>query len=109
MQSPVNEHVNRQQLINHVGKQILSEEQTGVQNILDVGANLYVAEPKGALCDMAAYSKIDCSPHDSNHKDEAKTSTDFLTKKYYHPLYAHGVCRWPGCELPLEDMATFVK
>lgn len=34
---------------------------------------------------------------------------NFNTKKYYHPLYAHGVCRWPSCELALEDVASFVK
>uniref|UniRef100_A0A1B0BVI7 Uncharacterized protein n=1 Tax=Glossina palpalis gambiensis TaxID=67801 RepID=A0A1B0BVI7_9MUSC len=36
-------------------------------------------------------------------------SHEFLTKKYYHPLFAHGVCRWPGCELGLQDINAFVK
>lgn len=26
-----------------------------------------------------------------------------------HPLYEHNVCKWPGCELMLGDLATFIK
>ncbi|XP_032593352.2 forkhead box protein P1 [Drosophila grimshawi] len=33
----------------------------------------------------------------------------FAIRKYYHPLFAHGICRWPGCEMDLEDIASFVK
>ncbi|XP_054746591.1 myb-like protein AA isoform X3 [Anastrepha obliqua] len=33
----------------------------------------------------------------------------YSPKKYYHPLYAHGMCRWPGCELALNDFTAFVK
>ncbi|XP_034486248.1 forkhead box protein P1 [Drosophila innubila] len=33
----------------------------------------------------------------------------FAVRKYYHPLFAHGICRWPGCEMDLEDIASFVK
>lgn len=33
----------------------------------------------------------------------------FAIRKYYHPLFAHGICRWPGCEVDLEDIASFVK
>ncbi|TMW45318.1 hypothetical protein DOY81_009602, partial [Sarcophaga bullata] len=108
VQSGVNQHRSHQQFITNVGQQILSGQQIRVQNILDVAGSPCAAESMGALCDMAAYSKMDCSPHDSDHKDQVQNSTDFVTKKYYHPLYAHGVCRWPGCELPLKDMATFV-
>ncbi|KAH8280891.1 hypothetical protein KR054_003590 [Drosophila jambulina] len=34
---------------------------------------------------------------------------EFAMRKYYHPLFAHGICRWPGCEIDLEDIASFVK
>ncbi|XP_041449611.1 forkhead box protein P1 isoform X2 [Drosophila obscura] len=34
---------------------------------------------------------------------------EFTMRKYYHPLFAHGVCRWPGCEMDLEDITSFVK
>ncbi|XP_033148941.1 forkhead box protein P1 [Drosophila busckii] len=33
----------------------------------------------------------------------------FAIRKYYHPLFAHGICRWPGCEMDLEDIGSFVK
>ena len=26
-----------------------------------------------------------------------------------HPLYGHGVCKWPGCETPAEDLVSFLK
>ncbi|RVE73366.1 hypothetical protein OJAV_G00049310 [Oryzias javanicus] len=26
-----------------------------------------------------------------------------------HPLYGHGVCKWPGCEAVFEDFQTFLK
>lgn len=26
-----------------------------------------------------------------------------------HPLYGHGVCKWPGCETPCEELAAFLK
>uniref|UniRef100_W5LDM4 Forkhead box P1a n=1 Tax=Astyanax mexicanus TaxID=7994 RepID=W5LDM4_ASTMX len=26
-----------------------------------------------------------------------------------HPLYSHGVCKWPGCEAVLGDFQTFLK
>uniref|UniRef100_B3NZL8 GG17338 n=1 Tax=Drosophila erecta TaxID=7220 RepID=B3NZL8_DROER len=34
---------------------------------------------------------------------------EFAMRKYYHPLFAHGICRWPGCEMDLEDITSFVK
>jgi hypothetical protein len=26
-----------------------------------------------------------------------------------HPLYGHGVCKWPGCESVCEDFPSFLK
>ncbi|XP_013395195.1 Golgi-specific brefeldin A-resistance guanine nucleotide exchange factor 1 isoform X4 [Lingula anatina] len=26
-----------------------------------------------------------------------------------HPLYGHGVCKWPGCDTPCDDFASFLK
>ncbi|XP_046865977.1 forkhead box protein P1 isoform X1 [Drosophila willistoni] len=34
---------------------------------------------------------------------------EFAMRKFYHPLFAHNVCRWPGCEMDLEDITAFVK
>lgn len=26
-----------------------------------------------------------------------------------HPLYGHGVCKWPGCEVICIDIPAFIK
>lgn len=26
-----------------------------------------------------------------------------------HPLYGHGVCKWPGCEVICDDFQAFLK
>lgn len=26
-----------------------------------------------------------------------------------HPLFDHGVCKWPGCEVELVDLEAFVR
>ncbi|CAH1784951.1 unnamed protein product [Owenia fusiformis] len=26
-----------------------------------------------------------------------------------HPLYGHGVCKWPGCDVPADDFPAFMK
>lgn len=103
----VSHHLSQRHSFNDFGEKILHGQQLNVHNLLDVAGSI-CAGPMGALCDMTAFSKFDCSPF-GDLKDHTLNNQDFLTKKYYHPLYAHGVCRWPGCELPLDDMASFVK
>ncbi|XP_037810044.1 uncharacterized protein LOC119602535 isoform X3 [Lucilia sericata] len=97
----------RHHLVKDLGDQILHGQPLNVHNLLDVAGSI-CAGPMGALCDMAAFSKLDCSSL-GDLTEHTHNNPDFLAKKYYHPLYAHGVCRWPGCELPLDDMANFVK
>ncbi|XP_050339817.1 putative uncharacterized protein DDB_G0282133 isoform X1 [Bactrocera neohumeralis] len=57
-----------------------------------------------------------CINYDDTNATEASQDTNVNSnkhtnspKKYYHPLYAHGICRWPGCELALNDFVSFVK
>nr|XP_036219485.1 putative uncharacterized protein DDB_G0282133 isoform X1 [Bactrocera oleae]XP_036219486.1 putative uncharacterized protein DDB_G0282133 isoform X1 [Bactrocera oleae]XP_036219487.1 putative uncharacterized protein DDB_G0282133 isoform X1 [Bactrocera oleae]XP_036219488.1 putative uncharacterized protein DDB_G0282133 isoform X1 [Bactrocera oleae]XP_036219489.1 putative uncharacterized protein DDB_G0282133 isoform X1 [Bactrocera oleae]XP_036219490.1 putative uncharacterized protein DDB_G0282133 len=46
----------------------------------------------------------------ASHATNANSNKNtYSPKKYYHPLYAHGICRWPGCELTLNDFVAFVK
>ena len=26
-----------------------------------------------------------------------------------HPMYGHGVCKWPSCDQPCEDFPAFIK
>lgn len=28
---------------------------------------------------------------------------------HQHPLYGHGVCKWPGCESVCEEFSSFLK
>lgn len=46
---------------------------------------------------------------DYNGTNAKSNNNIYSPKKYYHPLYAHGICRWPGCELALNDFVAFVK
>ncbi|KAM7341287.1 forkhead box transcription factor P [Cochliomyia hominivorax] len=103
----ITQHLHQHHLVKDLEQQILQGQHINVNNLLDVAGSI-CAGPIGALCDMSVFSKLDCSLL-GDIKDHSPNNQDFLAKKYYHPLYAHGVCRWPGCELPLEDMSTFVK
>ena len=31
------------------------------------------------------------------------------SKNPSHPLFHFGVCRWPGCESPCEELAVFIE
>lgn len=58
----------------------------------------------GGIIDAIGHMGAGGNPAQRNHLID-----EYNTKKYYHPLYAHGVCRWPGCELVLDDVASFIK
>lgn len=34
---------------------------------------------------------------------------DVSCDKIQHPLYGHGVCKWPGCEAVCDEYAAFLK
>ncbi|XP_043247631.1 forkhead box protein P1-like isoform X2 [Amphibalanus amphitrite] len=40
--------------------------------------------------------------------EERSTDDDDLAAKT-SPLFSNGICNWPGCEAPCEDMAAFLK
>ncbi|KAL3059215.1 hypothetical protein OYC64_011187 [Pagothenia borchgrevinki] len=42
-----------------------------------------------------------------SHKREASTHEDH--SHHSHPLYGHGVCKWPGCEAVFDDFYSFLK
>ena len=35
--------------------------------------------------------------------------TDGCGNDKMHPLYGHGVCKWPGCEAICDDFQSFLK
>uniref|UniRef100_A0A671XGS9 Forkhead box P1b n=1 Tax=Sparus aurata TaxID=8175 RepID=A0A671XGS9_SPAAU len=42
-----------------------------------------------------------------SHKREASTLEE--PSHQSHPLYGHGVCKWPGCEAVFDDFHSFLK
>ncbi|CAN9512565.1 unnamed protein product [Ophioblennius macclurei] len=42
-----------------------------------------------------------------SHKREACTLEE--PTPHSHPLYGHGVCKWPGCEAVFDDFHSFLK
>ncbi|XP_029948142.1 forkhead box protein P1-B isoform X2 [Salarias fasciatus] len=42
-----------------------------------------------------------------SHKREACTLEE--PSPHSHPLYGHGVCKWPGCEAVFDDFHSFLK
>ncbi|XP_020707036.2 forkhead box protein P1 isoform X3 [Athalia rosae] len=51
----------------------------------------------GRRSDMNGTSSVEEKPLDASCSDKA------------HPLYGHGVCKWPGCEVICEDYQAFLK
>lgn len=44
--------------------------------------------------------------------DECNIESNFTEKLPYstgHPLFGHGVCKWPGCEVAFDDLQAFAK
>ncbi|XP_072238948.1 forkhead box protein P1-B isoform X2 [Leuresthes tenuis] len=42
-----------------------------------------------------------------SHKREGSTLEE--PSHHSHPLYGHGVCKWPGCEAVFDDFQSFLK
>ncbi|XP_065811044.1 forkhead box protein P1-B isoform X1 [Labrus bergylta] len=42
-----------------------------------------------------------------SHKREGSTLEEL--SPHCHPLYGHGVCKWPGCEAVFDDFHSFLK
>uniref|UniRef100_A0A3B4F531 Forkhead box P1 n=1 Tax=Pundamilia nyererei TaxID=303518 RepID=A0A3B4F531_9CICH len=42
-----------------------------------------------------------------SHKREGSTLEE--PSPHSHPLYGHGVCKWPGCEAVFDDFHSFLK
>ncbi|XP_036334929.1 uncharacterized protein LOC118745560 isoform X2 [Rhagoletis pomonella] len=45
----------------------------------------------------------------TNSTPSGSNTSTYSQNKYYHPLFAQGICHWPGCELALNDFTAFVK
>ncbi|XP_027002424.1 forkhead box protein P1-B isoform X7 [Tachysurus fulvidraco] len=45
----------------------------------------------------------------SSHALKRESSAPDEHTHHSHPLYAHGVCKWPGCEAVFDDFQSFLK
>ncbi|XP_051270085.1 forkhead box protein P1-B isoform X3 [Dicentrarchus labrax] len=59
-------------------------------------------------------------PKNPLHNQHASTNGQYMSHKregstleepshHSHPLYGHGVCKWPGCEAVFDDFQSFLK
>ncbi|XP_018617392.1 forkhead box protein P1-B-like isoform X2 [Scleropages formosus] len=44
-----------------------------------------------------------------NGQPKRESSTPDVHRHGNHPLYGHGVCKWPGCEAVFDDIQGFLK
>ncbi|XP_073425815.1 forkhead box protein P1 isoform X9 [Dendrobates tinctorius] len=97
--------------------QQLWKEVTGSHTADDVGCNNHSTLDLSTTCVSSV-----ASPKTSlllNHQASTNGQASLLTPKresaahedymQNHPLYGHGVCKWPGCEAVCEDFPSFLK
>ncbi|XP_041748452.1 forkhead box protein P1-B isoform X1 [Coregonus clupeaformis] len=64
--------------------------------------------PKNPLLNQHASTNGQYMSH--SLKREGSTLDDHHHHSHHsHPLYGHGVCKWPGCEAVFEDFQSFLK
>ncbi|XP_058258827.1 forkhead box protein P1-B isoform X7 [Hemibagrus wyckioides] len=96
-----------QQLWKEVTGAHVKEENSGSNNGhrgLDLSSASPVP-PKSSLLNQHATTNGQYSSHALKRESSA---LDEHTH-HSHPLYAHGVCKWPGCEAVFEDFHSFLK
>ena len=42
-------------------------------------------------------------------RSPSNLSTEEKGDEKYHPLFGHGSCKWPGCELIFDELPAFLK
>ncbi len=47
--------------------------------------------------------------HEEKLMGAPTASTPPTTHAQTHPLYGHGVCKWPGCDEPCDTIEAFTK
>ncbi|KAK3556275.1 hypothetical protein QTP70_007062 [Hemibagrus guttatus] len=96
-----------QQLWKEVTGTHVKEENSGSNNGhrgLDLSSASPVP-PKSSLLNQHATTNGQYSSHTLKRESSA---LDEHTH-HSHPLYAHGVCKWPGCEAVFDDFHSFLK
>lgn len=95
--------------------QQLWKEVTGSHTADDAGCNNHSTLDLSTTCvsSVAAPKTSLLLNHQTNGqasvltpKRESAAHEDYMQN---HPLYGHGVCKWPGCETICEDFPSFLK
>ncbi|KAG9353302.1 hypothetical protein JZ751_017878 [Albula glossodonta] len=93
-----------QQLWKEVTNTHVKDENSGANShgSLDLSSP---AAPKNPLLNHHASTNGQYMGH--SLKRESSTLDDH--SHHSHPLYGHGVCKWPGCEAVFDDFQSFLK
>uniref|UniRef100_A0A6Q2YTY6 Fork-head domain-containing protein n=1 Tax=Esox lucius TaxID=8010 RepID=A0A6Q2YTY6_ESOLU len=84
------------------------KEENSVGNNGHRGLDLSSSQPpKNPLLNQHASTNGQYVSH--SLKREGSTLDDHHHPHHSHPLYGHGVCKWPGCEAVFEDFQSFLK
>ncbi|CAG5984254.1 unnamed protein product [Menidia menidia] len=93
-----------QQLWKEVTNAHVKEEHNSSSNNGHRGLDLSSpAPPKNPLLNQHAAT----NGQYMSHKREGSTLEE--PSPHSHPLYGHGVCKWPGCEAVFDDFHSFLK
>uniref|UniRef100_A0AAZ3QPF6 Fork-head domain-containing protein n=1 Tax=Oncorhynchus tshawytscha TaxID=74940 RepID=A0AAZ3QPF6_ONCTS len=86
----------------------VKEENSSSNNNSHRGLDLSSPQPpKNPLLNQHASTNGQYMSH--SLKREGSTLDDHHHSHHSHPLYGHGVCKWPGCEAVFEDFQSFLK
>ncbi|XP_018589592.1 forkhead box protein P1-B isoform X3 [Scleropages formosus] len=84
------------------GGHVKDENHSSSQTSLDLSSPV---PPKNPLLNQHTPSNGQYMAH--SLKRESSTVDDH--PQHSHPLYGHGVCKWPGCEAVFDDFQSFLK
>ncbi|XP_005995275.1 forkhead box protein P1-B [Latimeria chalumnae] len=97
--------------------QQLWKEVTGAHNAEENASNNHSSLDLSSTCTSSSVpskTSLIINPHASTNGQPAvhtlkRESLSHEEQTLSHPLYGHGVCKWPGCEAVCEDFQLFLK
>lgn len=97
--------------------QQLWKEVTGSHTAEEVVSNNHSSLDLPTTCitsSASSKSSLIINPHASTNGQLSvhtpkRESLSHEEHSHSHPLYGHGVCKWPGCEAVCEDFQSFLK
>uniref|UniRef100_W5MV53 Forkhead box P1b n=1 Tax=Lepisosteus oculatus TaxID=7918 RepID=W5MV53_LEPOC len=89
------------------GTHVKDENTANSHGSLDLSTSAITspAPPKNTLINQHAST----NGQPMGHTPKRESSLLEEPHHHSHPLYGHGVCKWPGCEAVFEDFQSFLK